>query len=160
EFDLPRESVLNELTTAEFIAPCGASVVYSTRKVEAIVIDRLVFDRLLCERARAAGARVLVGARVNDVQVSDEGVTASAGDESISARSCILACGASYALQRRLGLGMPALHLQSAQVEAPALTVGHVELHFGSSVAPKGFAWVVPVHRGDQTFARIGLMCD
>jgi len=27
-------------------------------------------------------------------------------------------------------------------------------------VAPKGFAWVVPVHRGDATFARVGLMCD
>jgi flavin-dependent dehydrogenase len=33
-------------------------------------------------------------------------------------------------------------------------------VHFGSDVAPKGFAWVVPVHRGDRTFARVGLMCE
>jgi flavin-dependent dehydrogenase len=33
------------------------------------------------------------------------------------ARACVLACGANYSLQRRLGLGMPGVFLQSAQVE-------------------------------------------
>jgi flavin-dependent dehydrogenase len=33
-------------------------------------------------------------------------------------------------------------------------------VHFGSEVAPKGFAWAVPVFRGNRTFARIGLMCE
>jgi flavin-dependent dehydrogenase len=72
----------------------------------------------------------------------------------------VLACGASYVLQRRLGLGMPAAHLQSAQIEVPAARPGHVELHFGAQIAPRGFAWVVPVQRGEGSFARIGLMCD
>jgi flavin-dependent dehydrogenase len=72
----------------------------------------------------------------------------------------VLACGANYALQKRLGLGMPAMHLQSAQLELPATEPADVEVHFGNEVAPKGFAWAVPVVRGKQTFARIGLMCE
>ncbi len=62
-------------------------------------------------------------------------------------RVCVLACGASYALQRKLGLGMPRLLLHSAQVELPAERLGDVEVHFGRSVAPRGFAWAVPVQR-------------
>src|SRR6185369_5558828 len=42
----------------------------------------------------------------------------------------------------------------------PVVEPGHVEVHFGNSVAPKGFAWAVPVTRGQRTFARIGLMCE
>lgn len=63
-------------------------------------------------------------------------------------------------MQQRLGLGMPEVFLSSAQSEVPAARLGDVELHFGLEVAPKGFAWVVPVRRGAQTHARIGLMCD
>jgi len=52
------------------------------------------------------------------------------------------------------------MHLQSAQLELPADDLGPVEVHFGQEVAPRGFAWVVPVERSTGTFARIGLMCD
>ena len=72
----------------------------------------------------------------------------------------ILACGANYAFQKRLGLGMPSTFLQSAQLELPADRLGDVEIHFGSEIAPKGFAWAVPVRRSYGTFARIGVMAD
>lgn len=72
----------------------------------------------------------------------------------------MLACGANYTLHRKLGLGMPAAYLRSAQLELKAQRHGDVEVHFGSHVAPQGFAWVVPVHRGNQLFARVGLMCE
>jgi flavin-dependent dehydrogenase len=72
----------------------------------------------------------------------------------------VIACGANYTLQRRLGMVRPPLHLQSAQLEVPAERPGNVEIHFGGDVAPKGFAWVVPVVRGDRHFARVGLMCE
>jgi digeranylgeranylglycerophospholipid reductase len=160
EFDIPRESILNSLTVAEFFGPSGASIDYSTPKVEAVVVDRRAFDESLCRRAEAAGARIHVGARVTDVQVSDAGVTITRAEGlPVSARACVLACGANYTIQRRLGLGMPSHHLQSAQMELPARTPGNVEVHFGD-VAPRGFAWVVPVHRGERTFARVGLMCE
>jgi len=161
EFDVSRDAILNPLHTARFFGPSGASIEYSTPRVEAVVVDRRVFDERLCGSAQAAGARVHVGARITDVRVSDRAVTiARAGEGDVEARACVLACGANYSLQRRLGLGIPDLHLQSAQIEVPALSPGDVEIHFGADVAPRGFAWVVPVCRGAHSFARVGLMCD
>jgi digeranylgeranylglycerophospholipid reductase len=161
EFDVPRSAFLNSLTTVQFYGPSGAAIEYSTPEVEAIVIDRRTFDQALGQRAERAGASVQVGQRITDVQISDDCATLTTSTHRrINARACVLACGANYALQRRLGLGMPAMHLQSAQLELPAAEPGYVEVHFGSEVAPKGFAWAVPVFRGNQTFARIGLMCE
>lgn len=161
EFDLPRASVLNPLSTATFFGPSGGSIEYTTPSTEAVVIDRLLFDRLLADQVRAAGASLTVGCRVTEVAVSDEMVTLNvSGVGQVDARVAILACGANYAIQRRLGLGMPEMHLQSAQLELPAEDLGPVEVHFGHEVAPRGFAWVVPVERPNGTFARIGLMCE
>jgi digeranylgeranylglycerophospholipid reductase len=161
EFDLPRSAFLNALTTVQFFGPSGASIEYSTPQVEAIVIDRKAFDTALSQRAERAGATLLVGERIVGVSVHDDGVAiTTAGDQRINAKACVLACGANYSLQKRLGLGTPVMHLQSAQIELPASEPGHVEVHFGNAVAPKGFAWAVPVMRGQRTFARIGLMCE
>jgi len=160
EFEIPRSAILNPLRTAQFVGPAGSSIEYSTTRVEAVVVDRRAFDAGLCATARDAGARILVGSRVHDVDVSDERVRVVFGDGgAVDARTCVLACGANYTLQRRLGLGMPAMYLQSAQLEVPAAAPGDVEIHFGD-VAPKGFAWVVPVVRGGASYARIGLMCE
>jgi len=161
EFDLPRSSFLNSLTTVQFFGPSGDSIEYSTPQVEAIVIDRRVFDASLGDRAERAGATLHVGQRIRSVRVTDDGVWLTTSSERrIAARACVLACGANYALQKRLGLGTPVMHLQSAQIEVPAQEPGHVEVHFGNNVAPKGFAWAVPVVRGHRSFARIGLMCE
>jgi digeranylgeranylglycerophospholipid reductase len=162
EFDLPRESILNELTTARFFAPSGFSITYSTRAIEAVAVDRLVFDRSLCESARHAGAQLISGARVTSAEVQRDGVRITLGDgRQFSSRMCVLACGASYGLQQRLGLGIPAVFMQSAQLELPLARPGDVEVHFGRTVAPNGFAWVVPVRRDQNNWcARIGLMCE
>jgi digeranylgeranylglycerophospholipid reductase len=161
QFDITRESILNALTVAEFVGPSGASIEYGATSVEAVVVDRRVFDQRLCARAEAAGAQIQTGVKVSDVQVSDAAVTIRTGAGlEIAARACVLACGANYVIQRRLGLGMPGMHLQSAQIELPAGAPGNVEVHFGEDVAPRGFAWAVPVRRGERGFARVGLMCD
>jgi flavin-dependent dehydrogenase len=72
----------------------------------------------------------------------------------------VLACGASYAVQRKLGLGIPRMLLHSAQAELPAERPGDVEVHLGTRLAPGGFAWAVPVLRGDRSFVRVGVMCN
>ena len=127
--------------------------------MEAVVIDRLVFDSALSRRAELAGAVVHRGLRVAGIEADDDGVRVSLdGGESMRSRSVILACGANYGLQRRLGLGMPSVFLQSAQRELPASRTGEVEVHFGSEIAPRGFAWAVPVERATGTFVRIGVM--
>jgi digeranylgeranylglycerophospholipid reductase len=159
EFDLSPSSILNHLTTVRFFPPSGDDVEYSTPEVEAVVVDRVRFDRALADKAIAAGVRMFTGHRVTSIDVERAGVSVTAGGTVMAARACVLACGASYALQRKLGLGMPRLLLHSAQVELPARQLGPVEVHFGRGVAPRGFAWAVPVQR-ERPYARIGVMCD
>jgi geranylgeranyl reductase family protein len=159
--DLPAGAVLNPLSTVRFVAPAGHSFDYTTATTEAVVIDREVFDLALSRRADAAGAEIRRGVRVTAVDPGDNHVVITLStDEQVRARAVILACGASYGFQKRLGLGMPSTFLQSAQMELPADRPGDVEIHFGSEVAPKGFAWAVPVRRAHGTFARIGVMAD
>jgi len=159
EFDLPREAILNPLRTVRFFAPSGETIAYSTPSTEAVVIDRVVFDRQLADAAAASGVSAHYGDRVTAVDADDAGVTVTAGAHAIRARACVLACGASYAVHRRLGLGMPRLMLHSAQAELPSDAPGDVEVHFGSGVAPRGFAWAVPVRR-ERPYVRVGVMCD
>ena len=160
EFSLPRRAVLNELTTARFWSPAGQQVTYSAGRVEALVIDRRVFDQDLHAAAQKSGVKVMRGARATGLQIHPDGVTVKMTDSEVAARACILACGANYSLHRQVGLGMPRLMLHTAQMELPAERAGDVELHFGGEIAPKGFGWVVPVVRGRQKYARIGVMCE
>jgi digeranylgeranylglycerophospholipid reductase len=160
EFTLPREAVLNPLNTVRFFSPAGRTVEYTPPAVEALAIDRLVFDRMLSASAVRAGASIEVGQRVTDVTIHPGGARLTVGDGTFRARVCVLACGANYTLQRRLGLGMPSVFVQSAQAELPVRQLRDVEVYFGRTVAPNGFAWVVPVERPSGSFARIGLMCD
>lgn len=158
---LPREVILNQLRTARFFAPCGASISHTTETAEAVVVDRAALDRALFAAARAAGVEILTSRRAVGVSIESDGVTVTLGDGStVRARACVLACGAQYSIQRKLGLGMPAVFLQSAQIEVPASSPGDVEVRFGQDVAPGGFAWTVPVMRPSGPHARIGLMCD
>jgi len=160
EFGLSRASLLNELSTARFWSPSGRQVTYSSPKAEAVAIDRRVFDQELLHAAKSSGVTLKSSSRVTGVLVTaDEAVVITTTGE-IHARACVLACGANYSLHRALGLGMPRMFLHTAQIEVPAGELGDVELHFGSEVAPKGFAWVVPVHRDAQDCARIGVMCE
>ncbi len=162
EFDLPRESALNDLAAARFVSPAGVTVPYASPVPLATVIDRPAFDRALAARAVEAGATVMTGARVASLEMDGNGVRAIVGERFVTGRLAVLACGATYATQRRLGLGMPLMYLQTAQAELPAATPPlDVELHFGRQVAPDGFAWIVPVHRGGGVAAvRVGVMAS
>lgn len=158
EFGLPDDSVLNPLRSVQFHAPSGDTIDYATPTIEAVVIDRAQFDRRLAERAALAGVQLSYGERVTSVDVDANRVRVTTAGAEVHARVCALACGASYAVQRRLRLGMPRVLLHSAQAELPATRLGDVEVHFGARVAPRGFAWAVPVQR-ERPYVRIGVMC-
>jgi digeranylgeranylglycerophospholipid reductase len=155
---LPRDASLNTLTTAQFFSPSGAIISHSPPVPLAAVIDRGVFDRLLAIRAASAGAEVRLGTRVSVVETGPVAVRALVGDDWVSARLLMVACGANYAFQRRFGMGVPRAYLHTAQREIPAHRIGEVELHFGREIAPDGFAWTVPVVRGSSTYVRVGVM--
>ena len=162
EFDLPRHAILTTTHAARFVAADGSEVSIDAERVRAAVVDRAVFDQSLAAASRRAGAEIRVGARVRSIAVSDDGVRVSGDTPAtcVQARACVLACGASYRFNRALGLGVPRVFAQSAQLEVAFEGPRTVEVHLGRTVAPGGFAWTVPFRRGDRAFNRIGLLCD
>jgi digeranylgeranylglycerophospholipid reductase len=161
EFDLTRDVILNELTTARFVSPSGQELLHRTRTVEAVVIDRRALDDYLAREAQRLGARLQLGCRATDISVDADGVTVRHGaGNTVRARLCVLATGGRYGLHRRLGLGIPGMFLHTAQRELPAERPGEVELHFGRGIAPGGFAWAVPVWRADRSYVRVGVMAE
>jgi digeranylgeranylglycerophospholipid reductase len=160
ELHLPRRAIVGTADSARFVGPNGSSVLIDGDHVRAAVVDRATFDADLAATAIDAGAQIRTGVRVASVQQSPDSVTVrtSAGD--VRARAAVLACGASYRFTRALGLGVPGVLVHSAQLEVPFPPLDHVHVHFGRTIAPGGFAWVVPFSRGGATFARVGLLCD
>jgi len=161
-FELPRESVLGELKEATLFSPGGLRVKFTTESPAAFVIDRVRFDKGIAEKACSHGATVRLNSQVKDVQVSKDNVRVIAvengGDKEFLSRMVILAGGAGYTIQQRLGLGSPPEFLRSAQVEIEMGEVEGVEVYFGQEVSPGSFAWVVPLRAGDRPRARIGLI--
>ena len=161
EFNLSRASILNTLSTARFVSPAGFEVSYTTPSIEAHVVDRRLLDRTIAQQATDAGVRLSAGRRVRNLEPAAGGVRIEIdGADAVQARAVVLACGASYGIQRRFGLGMPTVSLNSAQLEVPARRGGDVEVYFGRDWAPGGFAWTVPVTRPTGAFVRVGLMCE
>lgn len=162
ELAIPRQAILATTHMARFVAADGSSVVVNADRVRAAVVDRTMFDQALADETRAAGAELRTGVRVHGIAVHADRVTIAGGSAApaIDARVCVIACGANYRFNRMLGLGVPRAFVQSAQLEVPLDGPESVEVFLGRSVAPGGFAWVVPFPRGDRPFSRVGLMCQ
>jgi geranylgeranyl reductase family protein len=162
ELDLPRDAILATVNAARFLAADGNQVLMDADQVRASIVDRARFDRSLADAASAAGAEVRPGVRVDSVTVDDTGVTLNAERTASRwrARACVIACGANYRFNRALGLGVPHIYAQSAQLEVPFMGPDQIEVHLARETAPGGFAWIVPFARGERRFNRVGLMCD
>jgi flavin-dependent dehydrogenase len=163
EFNLPPDIILARAGAARFWGAAGHSVAVRSDRVQASIIDRARLDEWLAVEAERAGVTLLRGSRAESVTVDGSGVTvASRGlPGPIRARACVLACGANYRFHRQLGLGLPDIFLQSAQLETPFPEIAQeIEVRFGREVAPAGFAWLVPFKRGGTPSARIGLMSE
>jgi digeranylgeranylglycerophospholipid reductase len=162
ELNLPRETILGTAGAARFWSASGLSVLADAGNLQAAVIDRAAFDRALAARATHAGAELLTGQTVDAIALEPHQVSirVRGQEQPVRARACVLACGAHYRFHRQLGLGTPRMFLQTAQIETPFPQRSTLEVTFGRRSAPGGFSWVVPLRRGDNWYARIGLMCN
>ena len=158
-FKVPESAVLNRPADCAVVAPSGRAVTFAANGEDVAVIDRALFDQELATTARRAGVEIRTGARAVALRVGHRGArVTTSGGEPVGARACVLACGVAYGLGRQAGLGLPALHLHSAQVETPAAAASAtVELHVGRGTAPDGFAWIVPLEREGRARVKLGV---
>jgi digeranylgeranylglycerophospholipid reductase len=158
---VPEEIIVSRLSRARLHAPDGQAYELAWDAPEQILaIDRAAFDRELARQARAAGAQVQTGARVDGVAPGPDRVEVIAEGSTVRARACVLACGVTYRFQRRLGLGLPGQIVHTAQLEVEARSAESVDLYFGRAVAPEGFGWAVPVGRNGHARLKVGVMAQ
>ena len=160
ELDLPRHTILQTAHAARFVSADGSSILIDDERVRAAIIDRGEFDAALATSAAAAGAEIQAGCQVRQIDVERDSVTVSTSGGEVQGRACIIACGANYRFNRRLGLGLPRLFVHSAQREVPFPATDHVEVYLGRRIAAGGFGWLVPFRRGATPYARVGVMCE
>jgi len=150
------------LSSARFFSPKGQSFRVAAAEAQAVVVDRSRFDRSLAEQALSHGASFLLGTRVQDIRVDADRARVSGIvlGEPIAFQSSlvIVATGADDAITQQMGLAhRPGPMISGAQIIAETGDLDEVEVHFGRSVAPNGFAWAVP---GNGHGCRVGLVCQ
>ena len=160
ELDLPRDTILHTAHAARFISADGSALLIDHDRVRAAIIDRGAFDGALAASASAAGAEIRTGCRVRQIDVTSEGVNVSTATGMLQSRACVIACGANYRFNRRLGLGLPRVFVHSAQREVPFHDIEEIEVYLGRQIAAGGFGWLVPFRRGASSYARVGVMCE
>lgn len=158
-YKIPETIVLSRPSRCVINVPNGSSVEFESPGEEIVVIDRRGLDQALATSADEAGATVLTDCPVDTVQRERDRVAVRTVNGTwLRARAAILACGVTYRFHGLLGSRPPAAVLHTAQMEVDAQPADIVELHLGRSVAPQGFAWVVPVRRGERTRIKTGVL--
>jgi geranylgeranyl reductase family protein len=160
ELDLPRHTILQTAHAARFVSADGSSILIDDERVRAAIIDRGEFDAALATSAATAGAEIQAGCQVRQIEVERDAVRVSTSGGDVRGRACIIACGANYRFNRRLGLGLPRVFVHSAQREVSFPATDYVEVYLGRRIAAGGFGWLVPFRRGAATYARVGVMCE
>ena len=160
-FGFSPASVLNKIQRLRLVSPAGSTLTYTHPDVLAYAVDRNRFDNEIRQWAEKSGTEVRLESSVSSVQVSSDhvrvAVESPSGNYEQRAAVVILATGVRYRLQRQLGLGVPTRYVRAAQAELAIEGDGSTTVYVGRGVAPGGFAWVVPIHKG---LCRVGLMTE
>jgi digeranylgeranylglycerophospholipid reductase len=123
-----------------------------------LMVDRAKFDRALAQRARAAGAVILVRARLTalDVAASRARIAVAQGQErDITYRVLIAADGPRSTVARLLGLA-PLPSVQTRQYTVPLLETRSRTEVWLSGEFPGGYGWLFP----KNDVANVGLGID
>ncbi|MEM4728734.1 MAG: NAD(P)/FAD-dependent oxidoreductase [Thermoplasmata archaeon] len=144
-FDVPGDCVSRRTARMVVVSPAGRRYELD---FEGMSIDRARYDLHLASLAVRAGAELRKGVRVRGVR---GGVVETNGG-SIRARVVIGADGPLSTVRASAGMPAPSLLCPCLQYTIPGEFGDAVEMHFGS-VAPGGYAWVIPKAGG----ANIGL---
>jgi geranylgeranyl reductase family protein len=150
------------------VAPSGAEVVGDLPTIGATargyVVPRAEFDDALLSRAREAGAEVLTGSKLRELDLPRDGpvrVTATGphGSAAIETQAVVAADGARSDVRRLLGVAYnDSTHTGvaiRAYVERPG-GFDHMAFYFKRELLP-AYGWVFPI---DEQGANVGVMID
>ncbi len=145
-FDIPGWIKKREWTVTRCISPKGRHydlpfAGYST--------SRSAFDQFLATRAMDAGAVYAMGERVTD---AGDGWVKTYGGARLEAPVVLGADGPRSLVREKMGIAAPRVVCPCMFWDVKGDFEGVVDLYFGS-VAPGGYAWMIPKHDG----ANIGL---
>ena len=157
-YKVPDDLKLQQPDRCMMVSPLGSVAEFRSPGEQLAVLDRAAFDEALARDAAHAGATIVTGARVDDVRVVADSVEVTARGTLHRARAVVLACGVAYRFHRRMEFGLPEAMLHTAQTEMDCRPASALEIHLGRQVAPEGFAWLVPVRRGDRHRMKAGVL--
>lgn len=160
EFPLPRHTILGAVRDTKAISKYGTAVCYRPPHPLAYIVDKRTFNLAMASSAEEAGVELRSHSRAEDIMVDDDGahvvVRHSEGERyTLTAPVVLMACGVSYSLTSRLGLGRPRDFLHGAQAEVPYLWTSWTEILLDKEISADAFAWVVPMTNG---WSRVGVM--
>jgi len=155
--DVPSDVIVNRTRTMRLVSPKGRAYDFP---LEASILDRTKFDQHLATRAQDYGAELLLATRATrrdpDNTVRLRG---PAGMSEVRGTVVVGADGPLSLISRSIGNVYQRPDFQLSQAQSVTLTNIEIdstiaEMYFGSSVAPGGYAWVIP--RGPDE-ANIGM---
>ncbi|MFQ5914079.1 MAG: NAD(P)/FAD-dependent oxidoreductase [Nitrospinota bacterium] len=164
-YNLPRQTVLREFSSASFYAPRGEKAEVQFDRPMAYVVQRGEFDRALAKRAQSVGASYLPGMRCTDISIRPNRVEltvkpakgSSRERFSLSARAVVLATGIRSGLQKVAGLSPPTRYMEAAHTVVQMRDVEEIEVFLGREWAPGYFAWALPL---DGKYVRLGVCSE
>lgn len=144
-FDIPSSVVMGNNHAIELISPRGHAYDID---FESYSLDRRLFDKHLVKKAEEAGARLVTGESL----VTIDGSVAKTTMGEIDAKVIVGADGPNSMTARKAGLERPRLRYPAITCKVEGQFDETVKMFFGS-VAPGGYAWVIPKKGG----ANVGL---
>jgi geranylgeranyl reductase family protein len=158
-YKIPPDIVLNRPSVCHVISPGGRVAALEDPGEEIAILDRAGFDRALTASVREAGGLVRTECRVDHVNRGERFVEVETSHgERVRARTLVLGCGVTFRFHALLGSRLPSVVLHTAQMEVAAAPADALEVHVGRSVAPEGFAWIVPFRRDGAAHLKAGVL--
>jgi geranylgeranyl reductase family protein len=158
-FAITDQAISRFVFGATLHSPSGKRLKLRRPTEQAAIVDRVALNVSLVGRARGRGADFRLGVRVIGLDVTPEGVNATAvtgeGAETFQARSVVVASGFNPAFTEAIGLGKPSDSVMGAQIEVLCPGSEEIEVFTGNDVAPGFFAWLTPTSPG---VALVGLL--
>ena len=158
---LPENVIENRISSAIFYSPSGHEFRVRFPSPVTYVIDRSMLDKYLAQRAEDAGARFILGTRVENLLI-DRGTVCGVqlkNEKRLESRIVIDAEGCASTLLKQTGLQTfdksLVVNAVNGEVEhADGLEEDTVEVYLGQKYAPGLYAWIIPKSDGS---AKVGL---